>query len=431
MALRKPFSLFLSLRYLRPKRTFVSVITIISVLGVTLGVWILTTVIAIMTGYNVRMRETILGFEPHLTVKHSSVMYDWPEVTEKVKEHPAVVDAAPFSLGQVVLDYGNRVLVVNVTGLEPQPGAIFDKLEGLIPNEENAVRDYGQFDLGDDYAIIGRALADGMGIAVGDSIVLHSLANGRELLDAHNEGREPDELIIPAELEVVGIYDSGRHDYDAEFVFIPLESGQHLYNLKWGVHGIMLHIEDPYRAQRVKAELLQLLEPPLTVVSWIDQNRALFDAVALERLIMYFLLFMIMVVAGFCIMNTMITVTTQKRREIGLMKAVGAETSQIVNVFLVQGIVVGIFGTASGLVLAFLMLLGRRFLVEQIARVAGLDVFDPQIYLLYDLPAKITVADITVISGGAFLACALSALLPAYVAARLDAAKALRNESSV
>lgn len=444
--MRLPFSLFLSLRYLRPKRTFVSLITMISVLGVVLGVFSLMVVIPVMTGFNVRMRESILGSEPHLelTRERDEPIDEWVAVLDRVSGREGIVDAQPFARGQAVLDFANRVLVVQVTGLDPQeedPGPetgaerearwtpMFAKLANLIPRTDFPI--YGKLDLSGDFVVIGRTLAEGMGLGVGDSLVLHSMANGRELLDAQNENREPRNLVLPAELTVSGIYDSGRADFDVRQVFVPLETAQKLYDLGGAVTGIRLEVAKPHEVRRLQRDLLGK-DASLRLVSWMDRNRALFDAVALERLNMYVLMFMIMVVAAFCITNTMITVTTQKRSEIGLMKAVGGPKSQIVGAFLGQGILVGVFGTVTGLVLAFVFLYFRQDVARAIAWVSGQDLFSsPGMMMLYDLPAKITVIDVTVIAGGAVICCAVASLLPAYVAARVDAADALRQEATV
>jgi len=435
-----PFSLFLGFRYLRPKRTFVSLITGISVFGVVLGVFSLTVVIAVMTGFNVKMRESILGSEPHLVLKRPQerAIDPWVDVLDRVAAEEGVTDAQPFARGQAILDYGNKVLVVEVIGLDPplrggeeETTPVFAKLRDLIPPAR--YRDFGTLDLGGDSVVVGRFLADGMGLGVGDTVVLHSMANGRELLDSQNENREPRNLIVPAEVTVTGIYDSGRPEVDGKQIYVPLELAQRLYDLGGGITGIQLEVAEPYRVRKLQNRLRERIgEEEFRLVSWIDRNRALFDAVALERLNMYVLLFMIMVVAGFCITNTMITVTTQKRSEIGLMKAVGGPKSQIVGAFLGQGILVGLFGTVAGLVLAFLLLLFRKGVARMIAFISGQDLFSSQeMLMLYDLPAKITVVDIAVITGGAFLSCALSSLLPAYLAARVDAAQALREEVMV
>lgn len=420
--MNKPFSLFLSLRYLRPKRSFVSLITIISIGGVVLGVWVLTAVNAIMTGYGEKIQETVLGFEPHLVVTQSSLMYNWPEVLEKVKENPNVVDAAPFSHGQVVMDHGERPWVVQVQGLDPQPGPILDRLNSLIVE--------GRFDLSDDYVVIGKALAEELGVTVGDTVLLRSLANGRELLDAYHEGREPDNLIFPAEMEVVGIFSGGRYDFDREYVFIPLEHGQYLYKLGPAVHGVSAQLDDPHLAEPVKYDLYQKLGEDDVITTWAERNYALFETVTVERLIMYFLLSLIMMVAGFCFMATMITVTTQKRREIGMLKAVGAQVSQIVGVFVLQGLVVFAIGTGLGLTFAILFLAVRQEVVQLISSVTGIDVFSQEIYMLSEVPSHVRLVDVLSISGGAFVACVLASLLPAYFSARMDAAQALRDEST-
>lgn len=418
----------------------------ISVLGVVLGVFSLMVVIPVMTGFNVQMRKSILGSEPHLelTRERDQPVDDWVAVLERVSGQKGVMDAQPFARGQAVLDYGNKVLVVQVTGWDPQKlpaeggegeeggerwTALSAKLAGLIPRVDYP--NYGSFDLSGDFVLIGRTLAEGMGIAVGDRLVLHSMANGRELLDAHNESRDPRNLILPAELTVSGIYESGRADFDVKQVFVPLEIAQKLYDLGGAVTGIQFELANPYEVRRVQQDL-RSREGAFRLESWMDRNRALFDAVALERLNMYVLLFMIMVVAAFCITNTMITVTTQKRSEIGLMRAVGGPKSQIVGAFLGQGILVGLFGTVTGVVLALGFLYFRHGLAKVIAQVSGQDLFSsPGMLLLYELPAKVTLVDVAVITGGAVFFCALASLLPAYVAARIDAADALRQEAMV
>jgi lipoprotein-releasing system permease protein len=425
-----PFSLFLSLRYLRPKRTFVSVITLISVLGVTLGVWILTTVIAIMTGFNIQMRERILGTQAHLTLQlpRAAPIQTWPELCKELLAVPGVKDVAPFVEGQAVLDYHNIVWVVRVVGVAPRPGAIQNKLQALIPPPES-FRTFGAFDLSDDYVILGRLLADGMSIPVGETIILHSVANGREILDASNEGREPRQMILPAELKVTGIYQNDDEEPDSPMVYVPLEVAQPLFENPGTVNGVDVELENPYQVQLVKATLTKRF-PDYEWTSWIDRNAAEFNAVAQERTNMYFLLFMIMVVAAFCITNTMITVTTQKRHEIGLMRAVGAHKNQVVAAFLWQGFSVGLIGTGTGLFLAFGTLCFRRYIVRGLGWAFGMDPYDPGLAFLWNLPAKITALDLSVISAGAFLASAVAALLPATLAADLDPASALRNQTT-
>lgn len=417
------FTNFLSMRYLRPKRSFVSLITIISIGGVALGVWILTAVNAIMTGYSEKVRQTVLGFEPHLVVSQNTVMYDWPDVIETALEDPEVIDAAPFSHGQVVLDHGERPWVVQVQGLDPQPGPLMDRLNRLTVE--------GEFDLSDDYVVMGKALADDLDLKVGDTILVRSLANGREMLDAYNEGREPENLIVPAELTITGIFSSGRYDYDHEIIFIPLEVGQYLYNLQAGAHGVTVHVADPYQAEQVKYRIYPNLPEEKDINTWAERNQALFEMVSMERNMMSFMISGIIVVAAICFMATMITVTTQKRREIGLLKAIGARTSQIIGVFMQQGLMVGQVGVLIGFLFAFIFLLLRQQIVGLISALAGIEVFSAEIYMLEKLPAHVRILDVLAIGVGAMLACIAASIIPAAFAARMDAAEALRDESTV
>jgi len=438
LPLKKSFSVFLSLRYLLPKRFFLLAITVLSTLGVSVGVTLLIVVIAIMTGFNIQMREAILGFEPHLVLKpEKGTIEDWWEEADEAREVPGVVDVAAMTQGQAVLDFNRRVWVVEMQGVEEPEVSSDVETQGIktFSGQYDTLigRGVGEFDLSDDNIVIGSTLARGMGINLGDTVSLLSLANGRELLDSMNNNREPEpeRMIQPAELTVVGIYDSGRQNYDDRIVFVPMMIGQYLYDLGGGADCINVLVEDPYQINDVKERLTKTFEGRLEVDSWIDRNKKLFDAVALERMMMFFLLFMIVVVAAFCIMNTMITVTTQRRREIGLMKAVGAKTGQIVGAFLGQGIIVGFLGTALGLVNAFIILIYRQEIVAGLATIQGSNMNSAALAPLYDLPARITVLDIMQISGAAFLTCALASLLPAFFAARLDAARALRNETTI
>jgi len=417
-----PFSFFLSLKYLRPQRNFVFLITILSIVGVSLGVATLVVVVAVMTGYDVRMRETVLGFEPHLTVQQRRPIDDWPTVLSTLRANPEVTDAAPFTFGQLVLDVDRQLRAVSVQGLDPKPGPILDRLQHLVRE--------GSFDLSSDSLVIGSALARKMGIKVGDTVLLHSLANGRQLLDAQKTGQVPEDLIVPAELTVAGIFDSGRYTYDIQTLFIPLEVGQTLYNLQGGVHGLFAQVKDPYHADEVQTELRESIPLPLEIYTWMDRNRGKFEFIASNRLLIYVLVFMIVIVAGFSVMSTMVTVTSQKRREIGILKAVGARMDQIVGVFLGQGLAVGAIGSLCGLFVGLLVLSWREPLRQFVAGASRREIFSAEVYDFYGLPARLATTDLVVICGGALLACAFSALLPAYLAARMDSAQALRNQTS-
>lgn len=426
----KNFSLFLALRYLRPKRTFVSIITLISILGVTLGIMVLILVISVMTGFEQELRRKVIGFDAHVIVTNSAVMEEWNATADLVKKQPLVTAVAPFVQGPVIVEFQNRRLA--------------PKIRGIIPELEDkvvSVKEYiiaGTYDLDGDKTILGSELARTLGASIGDKITIFSPGNLTQILaeldrieqeggDA-TKASELKQMILPTEVEVSGIFESGRYLYDSEFLIVPLHIGQELYNLGGAVHGLAIKTKDPYLAQEVRDGLNAQLEPPMGALTWIDLNKQIFDAIRMERNVMFFLLMFIILVAAFGIMNTLITVTVQKTREIGVMKALGAQTHQIIGVFLAQGMVVGVFGTITGLALGILTVQYRNEFRQWLADVLGIEVFSPSVYQFSEIPAQIIPSDVAIICISAFFICSLAALIPAWFAARLDPVKALRYD---
>ncbi len=429
------FSLFLALRYLRPKRTFVSIITLISILGVTLGVTVLILVISVMTGFDREIRKSVLEFDAHLMVGTGGVLYDWREALQTANHIQGIVGVAPFVQGPVILQG------------PPVEGTIrrtAPKLRGIDPELELSVVDprrfiiEGEFKLEENETILGSRLAQTLGVHVGDTVSVYSPGNLDAIfteLDKIQNKEDEDaavtklrEMVLPADLTVTGIFETGRLIYDSEFFLVPLHVGQELYMLGDGVHGLTAKTSDPYHAALVRDQLLTKLPADYQAHTWIDMNRDRFEAIRLERSVMFFLLFFIVLVAAFGIMNTLITVTVQKTREIGIMKALGATTAQVVWVFLAQGMVVGLFGTLAGLGLGMWLVQYRNQVRNLLSQLLGIQVFPQQIYEFAEIPAEIIPSDVAIICGGAFLICTLAALLPAWNAARLDPVKALRHE---
>ena len=377
----RSFSLFLALRYLKPKRTFLSIITLISILGVTLGVMVLILVISVMTGFERELTRKVVGFDAHLMVSNSGVMDDWPDVMKQVSTDKKVTAVAPFVQGPVLVEFQNRRMAPKIRGIDPE-------LEGKVVN----IRDFiiaGSFDLDGDKTVLGSELARTLGASVGDKVNIFSPGNLNQILEeldrVEKEGDKTSasalkQMILPTELEVTGIFESGRYLYDSEFVLVPLHIGQEIYNLGGGAHGLAVKITDPFLADQVKHELNEALTPPNMALTWIDLNRQLFDAIRMERNVMFFLLLFIILVAAFGIMNTLITVTVQKTREIGIMKALGARTMQIIGVFLAQGIVVGVFGTLTGLLTGIALVQYRNQVSDWLASTLGIEVFPRSIY---------------------------------------------------
>lgn len=423
----RSFSLFLALRYLKPKRTFLSIITLISILGVTLGITVLILVISVMTGFDQELRRKVLGFEAHMVVTNNDILDDWRPLAASLAARPGVVATAPYVMGPVIVEYRNRRLAPKIRGIDPEEEEKVTGIEGFIID--------GKLDLDGDKTVLGSELAQTLGAGVGDKIVVYSPGNITAIVDELNRAQDnPEEikrlreLVLPTELEVTGIFESGRYLYDSEFLLVPLYVGQELYGLADGVHGITLKTTDPYQAPALKKALEKELPPGVFAETWIDLNSQLFDAIRLERNVMFFLLLFIVIVAAFGIMNTLITVTVQKTREIGIMKALGARTAQIVWVFLAQGMVVGFFGNVTGLLLGMALVQYRNEFKNWLASTLHIEIFPAGVYQFSQIPAEVVPKDVATICVSAFLICSLAALIPAYFAARLDPVKALRYE---
>jgi len=426
----KSFSLFLALRYLKPKRTFLSIITLISILGVTLGIMVLILVISVMTGFEQELRRKVIGFDPHVVVTSGGVLEDWETTAASVKNDPDVMAAAPFVLGPVIAQYQNRRLAPKIRGVDPEME------RGVVDITPFIIK--GEYDLEGSKTIVGSELARELGVTVGETLTIFSPGNFKEILNEierlEKTGGKPEDiaslkqLILPTELEVTGIFESGRYLYDSEFLIVPLHIGQELYNLGPAAHGLAVKTRDPYLADKVCNDLNSRLESPAYAMSWMDMNKQIFDAIRMERQVMFFILMFIILVAAFGIMNTLITVTVQKTREIGVMKALGARTNQIVGVFLAQGMVVGVFGTLIGLGMGISLTQYRNEVSHFLSRTLGVEVFPASVYQFSEIPAEIVASDVAIICLSAFVICSVAALIPAWFAARLDPVKALRHE---
>ena len=430
--MKLPFSLFLALRYLKPKRTFLSIITLISILGVTLGVTVLILVISVMTGFDRELRQKVIDFDAHILVSTEDILHDWRALKTKIDNTPGVVATAPFIQGPVIVEFENRRLAPMIRGVDPA------EEEKVIPLRKFVKQ--GNLNLEGESAVLGVELARKLRVSVGDKITIYSPGNLSQVLDGikklenakgAEEKKAIDELrevILPKELTVTGIFETGHYLHDSEFLLVPIYIGQELYGLGDALHGITVKTDNPYGAERVKNAIEQFLEPPEFAQTWIDMNRQYFEAVRLERTVMFFLLFFIVVVAAFGIMSTLITVTVQKRQEIGIVKALGANISQIIWIFLGQGTVVGLFGTLTGLALGMTLIRYRNEFSRWLASTLHIEIFPREVYQFSEIPAQVVPQDVWIICISAFFICSFAALIPAYFAARLDPVKALRYE---
>ena len=405
-----PFSLFLALKYLKPKRTFVSVITVISILGVMLGVAVLIIVLSVMSGFDHMWRDKILSFNAHITLSGYGEIHAPAELIDQIEAVEGVRAAAPYAEGLVFIQHNEEIFTPLLRGVDPD----YETRVSRVPEHMVA----GSFDIEYEEIVVGRDLAARMGVRMGDRILVYS----------PQSFVSPDEIRLPEELVVTGIYELGMWDFDMGYTLTSLGMARELYGMEQGVHGVQIMTDDPYRAHIVAERLQTELGPTYEIRTWMELNRQLFAALRVEKNMMFFLLIFITIVAAFGITNTLITLTVQKTREIGLLKSLGFTSGAIMRVFFWQGWIEGVLGTALGIGTGLLVLAYRNDLMQWLSERFGWELFPKELYHLSEIPAATSMFDILLIAVSVMVICTLAGIVPAYRAASLDPARALRNE---
>jgi len=422
---RLPFELLLALRYLRPRRTFVSIITLISVLGVALGVAVLIIVISVMSGFDHDLREKILGFNAHIQVFQSrGTMQNYAQVASVIASNKNVRGVSPLVIGKVLVETQEE------TGRQAKVDAPI--LRGVDPRIEGSVNVLpqsiveGKFDLSGRGVVIGSEFARKLRLHVGDRLSIYSPRDIEQM--RKSRGKKNEEAILPEDYEVRGIFDVGYYEFNSLFIVTSLENAQDLYDLGDSVHDLEVMLKDPYQATEVKRQLEQTLGREFTVTTWMEQNSAILSALIVEKNVMFYLLFFIVIVAALCILSAQITFVVQKTREIGMLKALGATNLQISGVFLSQSAIIGVLGVLAGYGLGILALTYRNEFLHFMNYWTGFELFPASIYGFSELPALIVARDIALICGSSFVICILGGVLPAWRAGRLKPVEALRYE---
>ena len=408
-----PFSLFLALKYLKPKRSVTSVITCVSVLGVLLGVAAVIIVRAVMTGFGDLWEQKILDFKPHVTLSASSgmgnVIRDEEKLVEKLAAIPGVTSAMPEIDTRIMLEYRGRVSAPVVLGVDP------DRFQNAY--RIGAPR-AGDYDLECDSIVLGVDLARQLGCWVGDMVTVYS----PKTLASR------DEIYLPLKWKVTGIFSSGQRDYDSGFSVCSLASARELMGLDHGVFAIHLRTAEPSNAPVFDklVEQIRDLAPKCRVVTWRQADRELFNALAVEKNMTAFLLMLITIVALFCVMNTLLVLTVQKTSEIGLLKALGFTKVKIMGAFVVHGLVQVTTGTLLGLATAYAVLRNLQNIVDQLARF-GVQVFPKSVYGLDSIPYRLVAADVVWVVAIVYFFGLLAALVPAFLAASKNPVEALNK----
>ena len=417
--------LFLAWRYLKPRRNAISVITSISVIGVILGVAVLIVVISVMAGFTDEFKKKILDTTSHFQVSNDypGFIYDPSKIIKTLKE--CGTTGAPIVERHVLVQRGESFMPKIVIGLDP-----YLKQEGV---QLSKVIKYGKYSLKHGEIIISRIIASELALRVGDKVLMHSPAKLAKMVKVNKKGEmdvNKSQVYLPSEFTVSGIYSFGKYDFDKNILFISLDDADELFNLPWGAATVIYgRVKDPFNMQtEMNAIRAKLSDQGYHVLTWKQMNRKFLGVLEVEKNMQFFLLIFIVLVAAFSITNTLITVVVQKTREIGLLKALGAQNLSILNIFLFQGFIVGVTGTLFGTMLGVGIIHWRNQILDALRVITGQNFFPPEYYIFSQLPATINPHDLIIIAIISILLCTLGGVIPAWRAARLDPAKALRYE---
>ena len=414
----RPYELFVGLRYTHSRRRthFISFISFTSMLGIALGVTALITVLSVMNGFETELRERILGMTAHATVTtFTGRLQDWQAVEAQVRRQPHVVAAAPYITGESMLSNGQRV-----------SGAI---LRGVLPAAEGSVSDVvehiqggGSIDLlkpGEYGIILGSELAVALGAGIGDAITVVS----------------PQVTVAPTGIlprlrrfTVLAIFEVGMYEYDRGVALVHMDDAAKLFRLEDAVSGLRLRLDDVFDAPRVSYRLQEKLQGDYRVEDWTRKHANFFRAIKTEKRVMFIILTLIVAVAAFNIVSTLIMVVTDKRSDIAILRTLGASPASIMTVFIIQGVVIGVLGTALGVAGGVSLALNIETIVPAIEGFFGVQFMAADVYYISEVPSELHWSDVWVMAMVALVLSLLATLYPAWRAARTQPAEALRYE---
>lgn len=416
-----PYELLIGWRYTRAGRRtrrngFISFISFISVAGIALGVAALIVVISVMNGFQREVRDRMLGVLPHvqvLAVDGGGMGPDWPAVLRTVRREPGVAAAQPFVSGQALLAQGDTISGVLAWGIDPARESTVSQLPSHVIAGSLAGLQPGSFAVA-----LGDALARRLGVAVGDQVTM--VVPSGTLTPAG---------MIPRlrTLRVVALFDSGHYEYDSTLALLDLDDCARLFQTG-GPSGLRVQATDPDAAPALAQRLQQDLPPGLLAQPWTEQNRAWFDAVAIEKRMMFIILAMIVAVAAFNLVSTLVMTVTDKQADIAILRTQGASPRSIMTIFVVQGAVTGVIGVLLGLLLGLLIAFNVDPIVGFLEWVFHADFLPRSVYLINRMPSDPRAADVLTITGLALLLSLLATLYPSWRAARVQPAQALRYE---
>ncbi|MHB1094211.1 lipoprotein-releasing ABC transporter permease subunit [Thiobacillus sp.] len=412
-----PFELQIGLRYTHAKRSnhFISFISIVSMAGIALGVMALIVVLSVMNGFQEELRARILGVAAHLEISGpANRLPDWRDVLEQARQNKEVVAGAPYVNAEGMLVNGDMVR-----------GAI---IRGVLPEMENQVADFAQhmkagklIDLkpGEFGIIPGAELARALDVVPGDKLVLLT-----------PQGNITPAGVMPRvkQFTVVGIFEAGMFEYDSGLALINLQDAQKLLRFGDDVSGVRLKLDDLFRAPFVTRELAASLPGHYYLTDWTQSHANFFRAVSIEKRMMFLILLLIVAVAAFNIVSTLVMAVTDKQSDIAILRTLGARPSSIMKIFIVQGAFIGVFGTLLGVASGVLLALNVETVVPFIEHMVGMDLFPADVYYISKLPSKLVWSDVGIIAGVSLVISLAATLYPSWRASRINPAEALRYE---
>jgi lipoprotein-releasing system permease protein len=414
----KPASLFIGLRYTRAKRRnhFISFISLMSMLGIALGVLVLITVLSVMNGFDKEIKKRVFSMVPPITITSiDNAISNWQDLASVVKKIPGVTGIAPFVNGQVLLTSSDYVLPAMVNGIEPNAESLISELANKMVEGKLTDLTPGKFGI-----IIGEDLANRLGVTVGDKITMIT----------------PQVSVTPLGVEprfkpftIAGIFSAGSgFGFDGMLAFVNISDAQRLFKLGKSISGLHVTIKDVYQAETLTENLAVQLSPTTRVNSWTQQFGAYFQAVKMEKTMMFFILMLIIAVAVFNLVSTLVMVVNEKEADIAILRTIGATPQMIMSIFIIQGAIVGVVGTLLGVVGGIALALNVTELVNSIEHLFHVQFLSSNVYLLDYLPSDLRMTDVIQISVCALMMSLMATLYPAWRASRTEPVEALRYE---
>lgn len=415
-----PYELIIGWRYTRAGRSsgrngFISFISGVSMLGIALGVAALIIVLSVMNGFQKDVRDRMLSVVSHIELyaPMGEGLSDTQSLMQQAKQHPAVIGAAPFVAQQALLARGEDMRGAMVRGIDSNTEAQVSDFIIDIPNSTRESLQAGSFNV-----VLGAEFARSMGVQKGDRITL--VAPSGQVTPAG---------VLPRlkQLTVAGVFDSGHYEYDANMALLNIDDAQRIFRLE-APSGVRLKIKDSQQARRVAAELAMQLGPDVIVRDWTRQNRTWFAAVQVEKRMMFIILTLIVAVAAFNLVTTLVMTVTDKRADIAILRTLGASPQSIMKIFIVQGATVGVLGTLGGLLLGLGVAFNIDVIVPAIEHLVGASFLPQDIYLISRMPSDPQAADIWPIALISLALAFMATIYPSWRASRINPAEALRYE---